>query len=54
MRRREFLGGAVAASATRLTWQAALGQGEAGKAREFYELRRYHMQAGPQTKLVAS
>jgi hypothetical protein len=48
MRRREFLSGAIAASAA-ITGEA-MGQGKAGKAREFYELRRYHLQSGPQTK----
>jgi hypothetical protein len=52
MRRREFLSASLAASAAAITGQAAAGQSKAGKAREFYELRRYHMQTGPQTKLV--
>jgi NIPSNAP len=53
MKRREFLSGAAAAaSAAALTGEAAISQSKTGKAREFYELRRYHMQSGPQTKLM--
>jgi len=51
LQRREFLAGTLATSAV------ALGQGESAqpvRPREFYQLRSYHMQTGPQTKLAES
>jgi hypothetical protein len=55
MQRRDFLTSSLAASALALTTQAQ-GQSAAaaplGKPREFYEIRRYHLQSGPQTKLT--
>lgn len=55
MERRDFLTTSLAASAFALTQQAS-GQSHpqtpAGKPREFYEIRKYHLQSGPQTKLT--
>ncbi len=56
MQRRDFLTTSIAASALTLTQQAS-GQSTMSpstKPREFYELRKYHMQTGPQTKLTES
>lgn len=46
MNRRRFLAASAAAPAL------ALGQTSAAKAREYYELRRYHLRSGPQRKLA--
>lgn len=65
MHRREFLTSSLAASAAALTQQgsagaqttsgkADAGKADAGKAREYYQLRRYHLQGGPQGKLTDS
>jgi hypothetical protein len=58
MERRDFLTASLAASALALTNQAS-GQsrpqavsGSSGKGREYYEIRKYHLQSGPQTKLT--
>jgi hypothetical protein len=54
MKRREFLTTTTAASALALGGGNVLeaqGQGKES-GREYYELRRYHMQSGPQTKLT--
>jgi hypothetical protein len=51
MERREFLTSTLATSALALTGSAS-AQSAAGKPREFYEIRRYHLQTGPQTKLT--
>jgi NIPSNAP len=56
MQRRDFLTTSLAASALTLTQQAS-GQSTMSpstKPREFYELRKYHMQTGPQTRLTES
>src|SRR5580698_9709966 len=56
MQRRDFLTTSLAASALTLTQQAS-GQSTmspTAKPREFYEIRKYHMQTGPQTKLTES
>ena len=55
MKRREFLASSLAASALAVTasggaLEAAQGT-MAGKGREFYQLRRYHINSGPQRKL---
>jgi len=55
MQRREFLASSLAASALAITapgsaLEAAQGT-TASKGREFYQLRRYHINAGPQRKL---
>ena len=56
MKRREFMAGSVAASAVTLSGRGAEAHTQsaavAGSGREFYELRRYHLQSGPQTKLM--
>jgi hypothetical protein len=56
MERREFLTASLAASALTLTNQVQPNQAQAqsasGKPREYYELRRYHLQSGPQTRLT--
>ena len=51
VRRREFMAGSLAASAGVLTGDAG-AQAPVGKPREFYELRRYAMQSGPQMELT--
>jgi len=55
MERRKFLASSLAASALAVTTpgsylEAAQGAAQ-GKGREFYQLRRYHMNSGPQKKL---
>ncbi len=52
MERRRFLTSSLAASAVALAGKSR-AQTSAGKPREFYELRKYHLQSGPQTKLTA-
>ncbi len=49
MQRRQFLAASLAASAATLAGDA---QSAPAKAREFYQLRRYLMQSGPQTGLT--
>lgn len=51
MERRQFLASAVAASAGMLSSTSG-AQPLSGKTREYYELRKYSMQSGPQTKLT--
>ena len=57
MQRRSFLASSIAASALAVnaSTRALLGsQGTAaGKSREYYELRRYHLVRGPQVELAA-
>ena len=55
MQRRQFLNTSLAASALTISAAAALqAQGRASLAgREYYEIRRYQLQSGPQTKLTA-
>ena len=50
MERRKFLAASLAASAATLTRSAAAR--ETAKAREFYQLRRYRLQTGPQVALT--
>jgi hypothetical protein len=56
MERREFLTASLAASALAFSNQSeaqtASGQSPSDKPREYYEIRKYHLQAGPQTKLT--
>ncbi len=53
MERREFLTASLAASALTLTNQTqASAQTPSGRQREYYEIRRYHLQSGPQSKLM--
>jgi NIPSNAP len=51
MERREFLTASLATSALALANQAT-AQTPAGTPREYYEIRRYHLQTGPQIKLT--
>lgn len=51
MKRREFLAASIAASASALTGNA---QPQPASAREFYQLRRYQLQSGPQLALTSS
>jgi len=51
MERREFLTASLATSALAIANQAA-AQTASVKAREYYAIRRYHMQTGPQTGLT--
>jgi hypothetical protein len=53
MQRRHFLASSLAASAAVLATELK-AQAPAGHGREFYLLRRYSMQSGPQTKLTES
>ena len=53
MKRRQFLTSSIAASAFALAGKESQAQiASNGTPREFYELREYHMQTGPQTKLT--
>jgi hypothetical protein len=56
MKRRDFLTTSLAASTLALTSQAnqAQAQTSASGAREYYQLRKYHLQNGPQTKIMDS
>ena len=54
MQRRDFLTTSLAASALTLTQQASAQSSTPTKPREFYEIRKYHMQTGPQTKPTES
>jgi len=49
MERRRFLAGTVAASAFAMTGS---GEAQAATGREFYQVRRYALKSGPQTKLT--
>ena len=51
MQRRRFLVSSLAASAAALTGKAE-AQATSARPREYYELRKYLMQSGPQTKLT--
>ena len=51
MQRRRFLASSLAASAAALTGKAE-AQATSARPREYYELRKYLMQSGPQTKLT--
>jgi hypothetical protein len=55
MERRDFLTTSLAASALALGNRASAqssSQATAGKVREYYEIRKYHLQSGPQIKLT--
>jgi hypothetical protein len=53
MERRQFLAASVAASAMVMTGEGMAAQvSQAASAREFYQMRRYALQSGPQTKLT--
>ncbi len=51
MQRRQFLGSSLAASAFALNASAQTGSA-AASGRQYYELRKYHLQSGPQEKLT--
>ena len=51
MERREFLTSTLATSAFALAGSAS-AQPASGRPREYYEIRKYHLQTGPQTKLT--
>ena len=53
MERREFLTTSLAASAIALSNQATAQTGSA-RPREYYEIRKYHLQTGPQIKITES
>ena len=53
MQRRQFLAASLATSALALARNAA-AQGEAKPGREFYQIRQYKLESGPQTKLAGS
>jgi len=53
MERRDFLTASLATSALAFANQAT-GQTPSSKPREYYEIRRYHLQTGPQIKLTDS
>jgi hypothetical protein len=54
LQRRHFLTSSLAAAAAALTPSDSRAQAPATKAREYYELRKYQLQSGPQTKLLQS
>jgi hypothetical protein len=54
MKRRQFLAASMAASALALANEGTAQVNRAPAAREFYQLRRYGLQQGPQTKLTES
>jgi hypothetical protein len=57
MERREFLTSSLATSAVALTKQSSAQSsfsGASGATREYYEIRKYHLQTGPQIKLTES
>jgi hypothetical protein len=58
MQRRRFLASSLGASAMAISASNSNLQGgqqaSEGNAREYYELRRYHLQSGPQQKLTSS
>jgi hypothetical protein len=53
MERRKFLTASLATSAFALANQAT-AQASSGTSREYYEIRKYHLQTGPQIKLTES
>ena len=53
MQRRQFLAASLATSALALTREAK-AQASTNHAREFYQIRKYKLENGPQTKLVGS
>lgn len=52
MQRRQFLGSSLTASALALNAGAAQTAAAGGGGRQYYELRKYHLQSGPQEKLT--
>jgi hypothetical protein len=54
MKRRQFLSASIAASAFAVSGKAQAGPAAATPLRQFYQMRRYSMQSGPQTKVTES
>lgn len=54
MQRRDFLTSSLAAAAVALHPDLSQAQASAGKPREYYELRKYQLQSGPQTRILQS
>lgn len=54
MERRQFMAASLAATAAVLTERSGAAETPSGKPREYYELRRYHLQSGPQVKMLDS
>jgi hypothetical protein len=54
LQRRHFLTSSLAAAAAAMTPSDSLAQAAAGKGREYYELRKYQLQSGPEPKLLQS
>jgi hypothetical protein len=54
LQRRHFLTSSLAAAAAALAPNDSRAQAPATKGREYYELRKYQLQSGPQTKLLQS
>jgi NIPSNAP protein len=54
MQRRQFLAASLAASAVALAREGEAAQSPAATAREFYQIRRYSLETGPQIKLTES
>lgn len=52
MQRRQFLKNSLAASALTLSADSAFSQDKTAGSREYYELRKYTLESGPQTKLT--
>ncbi len=51
MKRRQFLASSLASAAFAVAGDVT-AQGPAARSREFYQMRRYSLQTGPQTKLT--
>jgi hypothetical protein len=54
LQRRHFLTSSLAAAAVAFTPRDSPAEAPASKAREYYELRKYQLQQGPQAKLLQS
>ena len=54
MKRRTFLKASMATAALAAAREGAAQPSAASSAREYYQIRRYQLQAGPQTKIVES
>lgn len=52
MQRRQFLSSSLAASTLALKTGAAQTAGAGAGSRQYYELRKYHLDSGPQEKLI--
>jgi len=52
MKRRQFLSASIAASALAAAGKAQSAPATAASGREFYQIRRYGMHSGPQTKMT--